>query len=271
MSIKLVFPGGEHPQVLLGPGVNRVGSDPHATIVIDRPGVQPEHCQLHVNATGVVLDVPHGTSVSVNGRPVDGVIALRAGDTVGFDHVVARLASLDAAREAAREAASGPAANDDPGPTRVRPVLPMFVLRGVGGGAFGRSYPLEGPLSVGRSPECDVYLPEPGLSRLHARLVPVDDGVEIHDLGATNGTFLNDQRVSHATARIGDEIRFDQVRFRLGGSAAPCALQAGKTSPVATERSAAVRSSRKAIWPVAVGVATLVGLGVGAMTLAQFL
>ncbi len=34
--MKLVFPGGEHPQVLLGPGVNRVGSDPQSNIVLDR-------------------------------------------------------------------------------------------------------------------------------------------------------------------------------------------------------------------------------------------
>ena len=77
--MKLVFPGGEHPQVLLGMGVNRIGSDPHANIVLDRPGVLPQHCQLHVTASGVMLDVPHGTTVSVNGRQVDGLIALRPG------------------------------------------------------------------------------------------------------------------------------------------------------------------------------------------------
>ena len=53
--MKLVFPGGEHPQVLLGPGVNRVGSDPDANIVLDRPGVLPQHCQLHVTDHGVML------------------------------------------------------------------------------------------------------------------------------------------------------------------------------------------------------------------------
>ena len=63
--MKLVFPGGEHPQVLLGPGINRIGSDPHANIVIDRPGVRPQHCELHVNAHGVTLHVPPGTSVTV--------------------------------------------------------------------------------------------------------------------------------------------------------------------------------------------------------------
>ena len=74
--MKLVFPGGEHPQVLLGPGVNRVGSDPHSNIVLNRPGVLPQHCQLHVTPSGVMLDVPQGTTVSVNGRQVDGLIAL---------------------------------------------------------------------------------------------------------------------------------------------------------------------------------------------------
>jgi len=90
--MKLVFPGGEHPQVLLGPGVSRIGSDPHANIVIDRPGVMPQHCQLHVTPSGVMLEVPHGTTVSVNGRQVDGLIALRAGDSVAFDRIEARLA-----------------------------------------------------------------------------------------------------------------------------------------------------------------------------------
>jgi len=91
--LKLVFPGGEHPQVLLGHGVNRVGSDPQSTIVIDHPGVLPQHCQLHVTAQGVMLDVPAGTAVSVNGRQVQGLIALRPGDSVGFDQVQAKLAA----------------------------------------------------------------------------------------------------------------------------------------------------------------------------------
>jgi pSer/pThr/pTyr-binding forkhead associated (FHA) protein len=70
--------------------VNRVGSDPQSNIVLDTPGVLPQHCQLHVSATGVMLEVPVGTTVSVNGRHVDGLIALRSGDTVTFDHVLAR-------------------------------------------------------------------------------------------------------------------------------------------------------------------------------------
>lgn len=217
--MKLVFPGGEHPQVLLGPGVNRIGSDPHANIVLDRPGVLPQHCQLHVSATGVMLEVPHGTTVSVNGRRVDGLIALRPGDTVTFDEIMARLASMDTVAREGEPARLPRAANDDPGVTAVRQVIPMYVLRGVTGGAFGRSYPVQGVITLGRSPECDIHINDPGLSRVHAKLIPGENGVEIEDLGSTNGTFLNDRRVMREKARIGDELGFDKLRFRLGGAA----------------------------------------------------
>ena len=246
MSMKLVFPGGEHPQVLLGPGVSRVGSDPHANIVLDEPGVLPEHCQLHVTDTSVMLQVPQGTTVSVNGRRVDGLIALRPGDSVTFDHVLARLAAFDAVQASdAATARPHPAANDDAGMTVARPVMPRYVLRGVTGGAFGRSYRLSGPLTVGRSPECDVYLPDPGLSRVHARLVPGDDGVQIEDLDSTNGTFLNGHRVKRETAGVGDEIVFDKVRFQLVGSGAHSHAE----GPPATTTSSAVRQRSR--WPLA--------------------
>jgi pSer/pThr/pTyr-binding forkhead associated (FHA) protein len=217
--MKLVFPGGEHPQVLLGPGVNRIGSDPHSNIVLNRPGVLPQHCQLHVTPSGVMLDVPHGTTVSVNGRQVDGLIALRPGDSVAFDRVEARLASMEAAA-AVRHQAGMPgrmpdSANDDPGATAVRPVVPRYVLRGVSGEAFGRTYPVVGTTAIGRAPECDLRLDEAGMSRMHARLVPTDDGLLLEDLGSTNGSFINGKRVLRGEARVGDEIGFDTMRFRL--------------------------------------------------------
>lgn len=231
-GMKLVFPGGEHPQVLLGPGINRVGSDPHANIVLDRPGVQPQHCELHVTAHGVTLHVPHGTTVSVNGRAVDGLIALRPGDSVSFDRIQARLATIDAASPSRRHEGSLPApANDDPGATAVRPVLPKYVLRGVSGEGFGRSYPLVGPTVVGRAPECALRLDEAGLSRQHARLVPTNEGLQIEDLGSTNGTFVNGKRVQRGVAVPGDEVGFDTLRFHLTAPGQPEALHpAGRTS-----------------------------------------
>ena len=149
--MKLVFPGGEHPQVLLGLGVNRVGSDPGANVVIDRPGVNPQHCRLHVTGQGVMLDVPEGTPISVNGRQVDGLIALRPGDAVDLGGVVARLAGIGAPAPEPSGAAETAlvSANDDLGATSVRPAMPKYALRGVGGSAFGRSIAINGTIIYG--------------------------------------------------------------------------------------------------------------------------
>jgi pSer/pThr/pTyr-binding forkhead associated (FHA) protein len=95
------------------------------------------------------------------------------------------------------------------------PSDPEYVLRGVAGQVFGRSYPLLSPTTVGRAPECDICLNGSGISRMHARLRPLDYGIEVEDLKSTNGSFLNGQRVTVAIARIGDEIAFDELRFRV--------------------------------------------------------
>lgn len=213
--MKLVFPGGEHPQVLLGPGVNRVGSDPGANIVIDRPGVRPRHCELRVTAHGVVLQVPRGETIRVNDRDVDGVISLRPGDVVAFDRIQARLASIESTMPVPRMLGNVEPANDDPGATAVRQVLPRYVLRGVSGEGFGRSYPVIGITTLGRAQDCNLHIEQPGLSRQHARLTPMDKGLLIEDLGSTNGCFVKGKRVQRALATPGDEIAFGVLRFQL--------------------------------------------------------
>lgn len=237
--MKLVFPGGECPQVLLGPGINRVGSDPGANVVIDRPGVQPQHCLLHVTGTGVMLEVGLAADVSVNGRRVEGLISLRAGDAVAFHGVQARLAAIEPAapvRKLSEPWHAASSANDDPGATAVRPVAPKFVLRGLAGRAFGRSIPLAGVVTVGRGPECSLRLDEPGLSRAHARLLANEHGVQVEDVGSSNGTFINGARVLRGEARIGDEIAFDKIRFQLLGCGTQEVVAKSRREPASTGR-----------------------------------
>ncbi|HEY0506047.1 MAG TPA: FHA domain-containing protein [Lysobacter sp.] len=268
--MKLVFPGGEHPQVLLGHGVNRVGSDPQSTIVIDRPGVLPQHCQLHVTAQGVMLDVPAGTSVSVNGRQVQGLIALRPGDSVGFDQVQAKLAALGPPPVVARQSGGGGpelrSANDDPGVTAVRPVLPRFFLRGASPEVAGRSEALNGVITIGRGPDCNLRFDAPGLSRLHARLMPTETGVQVEDLGSSNGRYINGKRVLRGEARVGDELTFDVLRFRLAGSA----VQPEPVQVVATSARTATKKppAKRPLWPWLLVLALVAGAGAAAM---QFL
>jgi pSer/pThr/pTyr-binding forkhead associated (FHA) protein len=248
--MKLVFPGGEHPQVVLQPGVNSVGSAPDANIVLDCPGVQPRHCQLHLTANGVMLAVPADAPVAVNGAAVRGLIALRDGDRVAFDRFEARLTGME--NVAVGRAAPAPvSANDDLFATTVRAALPKFLLRGVTGHFFGRSFALAGVNTVGRAPESTLRLDENGISRVHARLVPSDNSVQIEDLGSTNGTFLNGKRILHGEARPGDEIGFDTLRFRLLSTAPSDETEPRPETPT--------RMDPRLLWGLAIGMALLAG------------
>lgn len=249
--MKLVFPGGEHPQVILQPGVNSVGSAPDANIVLDRPGVQPRHCQLHVTPNGVMLDVPADAAVTVNGAPVRGLIALRDGDRVTFDRFEARLTGMENLALGRSARAISAASNDDMFATAVRPALPKFMLRGVSGHLFGRSFALTSVTTVGRAPESTLRLDENGISRAHARLIATDTGVQIEDLGSTNGSFLNGKRVLRGEAVAGDEIGFDTLRFRV--------LSTGPSDESEPAAEVSAGMDTRVLWGLAIGMALLAG------------
>ena len=69
---------------------------------------------------------------------------------------------------------------------------------------------------IGRTPECDVQIVGPSVSRRHVRIVITPNGASLEDLGSMNGTFVGDQRISAARKlEDGDEIRIGKERVRL--------------------------------------------------------
>jgi hypothetical protein len=82
----------------------------------------------------------------------------------------------------------------------------------------GRSIPVRASTVIGRGTEADVQIVDSGVSRRHAELRTVDERVELHDLGSTNGTRVNGQLVSAATLTDGDRITIgaSELVFRSG-------------------------------------------------------
>ncbi|MEO8741744.1 MAG: FHA domain-containing protein [Lysobacteraceae bacterium] len=260
--MKLVFPNGEHPQVMLSPGVNRIGSAPDSTVVLEKPGIAPLHCEIHQSNFGVNLQVPSGSEVLVNDKSVHEMIALRPGDTIGIGGIVLRIAAMDAPRLAPSGAAprtlDTPDLGEDDGATRVRMAIPKFILRGVSGPVFGKMYPVPGATVIGRAPECGIPVPVDEISRRHVELKPTADGLSVEDLGSANGTYVNGQRVQKGFMKPGDELRLDAVRFIL---VAPGQEVASARKPEATGESAASSSSGDSmLWGVVVAVVVVVAL-----------
>ncbi|MEX1038563.1 MAG: FHA domain-containing protein [Acidimicrobiia bacterium] len=61
---------------------------------------------------------------------------------------------------------------------------------------------------LGRSEEADVLLDDPYASEFHMRLIAQENGLVLHDLGSTNGTYVNGRRVTAPTTlRRGDSVQ----------------------------------------------------------------
>jgi hypothetical protein len=68
-------------------------------------------------------------------------------------------------------------------------------------------------IQIGRIADSDIVLPDPNVSRAHARVEHKGDAYIITDLDSTNGTWVNEQRVTSAHLFENDIIRLGSTRF----------------------------------------------------------
>ena len=107
-------------------------------------------------------------------------------------------------------AVAGVDAADSPGPAEVRTGTLVVEVNGV-------RHPLTPPgITIGRGTEADLRINDPGVSRKHARIIVLGEGddqrISIEDLGSTNGTFMDGQRVTAPQQlAVGSQIRIGQT------------------------------------------------------------
>lgn len=77
-----------------------------------------------------------------------------------------------------------------------------------------RSFPLNREMTViGRHDDCDLRIPVGDVSRKHCRLVKEDAGLKIEDLGSSNGTYRNGERIQEALLEAGDRLQIGPAQF----------------------------------------------------------
>jgi pSer/pThr/pTyr-binding forkhead associated (FHA) protein len=73
-----------------------------------------------------------------------------------------------------------------------------------------------GVIMIGRGADCQLILDDDYVSTRHARAVSTPNGIYIEDLGSTNGTYVNGQRITAPTTiTLADTVRIGKTMLRL--------------------------------------------------------
>src|SRR5262245_31947724 len=102
-----------------------------------------------------------------------------------------------------------------------------------------RSFSLHKDLTVvGRREDCDLRIPLGEISRKHCRLIKENDTLRVEDLGSSNGTYHNGERVQEAVIQAGDTIQVGSIAFVVQIDGVPADEDLQPTlAPVVTEAS----------------------------------
>jgi pSer/pThr/pTyr-binding forkhead associated (FHA) protein len=90
-----------------------------------------------------------------------------------------------------------------------------FVLVAVSGPLTGQRFEVNGTVEAGREAMGIPLGFDPQASRRHAAFVPGPTGLQVQDLGSTNGTFVNGNRVQSAALNPGDTVTIGNNTFRV--------------------------------------------------------
>ena len=218
-----------------------IGRDPGCGLVLASREVSRVHAMISASLRGYTI-ADHGINgVLVNGNRVDGSRVLRRGDVIRiaddefrFDADAASFEAQEGSRSGAGQgwgaAAGSSPASGAAGGTTLRPPGPsqplVATLEVVTEGPLrGKRFRIESALAhIGRGEHNDVRLPDASVSGSHATLLHRAGSWHLTDLGSTNGTYVDGERISGERALSGpSEIRTGDIRLSFRPIAAPAA------------------------------------------------
>ena len=203
-------PGFPDRRVPLAPGVSRLGRAEDNEICLPDIGVSRRHARIVVdNGTVTFEDLGSGNGSWIQGQRIS-TQPMTHGDEVSIEPFVLRF-ELTAGQEptaTAPQPAPQPVLTEGPAGALLEVISSLHGMR--------PRYPLtEAGLTLGRSEQRDIVVPDPSASRLHCEIVCIRGDFYARDTGAANGLFVNEQRIREKHLVDGDVIRIGSTEFRF--------------------------------------------------------
>jgi pSer/pThr/pTyr-binding forkhead associated (FHA) protein len=181
------------------PGTVRIGRADDNELVLADVSVSRRHARLVVDAKSVTIDdLGSGNGTYYRGEELQ-TQELQNGDAIVIEPFVLKFRIQNQNLSLVIDPGSGArllvTASDGLGPE-------AFVIPA-------------GGVTLGRSDECDITLPDAAASRVHARIVETPGGYQLLDEDSANGVFANGERVSAHWLKQGDEVRVGDTFFQF--------------------------------------------------------
>ncbi len=188
------------------------------------PSIAPMHaCIVRQGPTYVLMDGGSPGGTRLNGLPIQqaplmpGSLIQIGGYTLEFQmragSAPARAAEHMQAAPMGMPIVQAPTAPATPAVPSSPPAPPRLVV--LGGPLAGHQVVITGSVEIGREGTGLALAGDAQASRKHARIDLAPSGVLITDLGSTNGTFVNGQRINSAALRPGDTVTIGNSTIRL--------------------------------------------------------
>lgn len=181
-----------------------LGSDRQCDLTLRSAEVQAIHAMIAFTPDGVVLQNLSTTGVIANKEEVEDSVIIQPGDDI-----------LVGGRKLNVRFTGDPHARAQHMFNRDDYTFNHFAFTSLNASAL-RSFavPCVGEAhTVGRSPTCDVALEETSVSRVHAQIIPSGKSFYLIDNYSSNGTYVNDVKISKRRIRAGDVLEYGRNPF----------------------------------------------------------
>ncbi len=216
-TLVIKHPDGQKQESILE-GELTIGRSDGNNVVLSEGGVSRKHARFFETEENCsVEDVGSANGTWVDGERIVEAVALTAKSVVVIGDYEIRLKPRKVAKPTPKSSAPPVALAKRSAP--LKPTRPL--LRGLSVPIEGKSFVIEGTMTIGRVAGLDIRIEDDSVSRQHAEVMISGTKVLLKDLGSANGTTINGSPIaSRMTLSDGDIIQFGIVELMFENAAA---------------------------------------------------